>query len=90
MLHKTGMWAKIKEYSFKWNTTSKEVTILSIGLKFLFFRRPIDNNVDKRLNFLPYYSEEMDYVIKGTQLIPIDSNSNDDHVILENFDIRDF
>ena len=60
------MWAKIKEYSFKWNELTKAVTLFSIGLKFLLFRRPIDNNVNKRLNFLPYYDEDMNYVIKGT------------------------
>ena len=66
MLHKSGMWAKIKEYSFKWSTDRSNVSILFIGLKFLFFRRPIDNNVNKRLNFMPLYSDEMDYVINGT------------------------
>ena len=81
-LDKSGMWAKIKEYSFKWDEESKEVELFSIGLKILLFRRPIDNNVHKRLNFIPYYSEYMNYIIKGTQLIPIDSNSNNDHVIL--------
>ena len=66
MLHKSGMWAKIKEYSFTWDEKSKKAVLFSIGLKILLFRRPIDNNVNKRLNFLPYYSEDMDYVIKGT------------------------
>lgn len=56
-----------------------------IGLKFLLFRRPIDQNVNKRLNFIPYYSEKMNYEVKGTHIIPLDSNSNNDHVILENF-----
>jgi hypothetical protein len=82
MLNKSGMWAKIKEYSLKWDELSKEVTLFSIGLKILLFRRPIDNNVNKRLNFIPYYSDDMNYIIKGTQLIPIDTNSNNDHVIL--------
>ena len=90
MLHKSGMWAKIKEYSFKWSTENTDVAILFIGLKLLFFRRPIDNNVNKRLNFMPLFSDEMDFVIKGTQLIPIDSNSSHDHVTLENFEVRDF
>jgi len=76
------MWAKIKEYSLEWNESSKKVTIFFIGLKILLLRRPIDNNVNKRLNFIPYYSDDMDYVIKGTQLIPIDNNSSNDHVIL--------
>lgn len=76
------MWAKIKEYSLEWNESSKKVIMLFIGLKILLLRRPIDNNVNKRLNFIPYYSDDMDYVIKGTQLIPIDNNSSNDHVIL--------
>jgi len=76
------MWAKIKEYSLEWNESSKKVTMFFIGLKILLLRRPIDNNVNKRLNFIPYYSDDMDYVIKGTQLIPIDNNSSNDHVIL--------
>lgn len=82
MLNKSGMWAKIKEYSLEWNESSKKVTMFFIGLKILLLRRPIDNNVNKRLNFIPYYSDDMDYVIKGTQLIPIDNNSSNDHVIL--------
>jgi len=76
------MWAKIKEYSLEWNESSKKVIMFFIGLKILLLRRPIDNNVNKRLNFIPYYSDDMDYVIKGTQLIPIDNNSSNDHVIL--------
>jgi len=76
------MWAKIKEYSLEWNESSKKVTMFFIGLKILILRRPIDNNVNKRLNFIPYYSDDMDYVIKGTQLIPIDNNSSNDHIIL--------
>jgi len=76
------MWAKIKEYSLEWNESSKKVTMFFIGLKILLLKRPIDNNVNKRLNFIPYYSDDMDYVIKGTQLIPIDNNSSNDHVIL--------
>lgn len=82
MLNKSGMWAKIKEYSLEWNESSKKVTMFFIGLKILLLKRPIDNNVNKRLNFIPYYSDDMDYVIKGTQLIPIDNNSSNDHVIL--------
>jgi len=76
------MWAKIKEYSLEWNESSKKVIMFFIGLKILLLKRPIDNNVNKRLNFIPYYSDDMDYVIKGTQLIPIDNNSSNDHVIL--------
>lgn len=93
MLNKSGMWAKIKEYSLEWSETSntKDVILSSIGLKVLMLRRPIDNNVNKRLNFMPYYNEDKyDYIIKGTQLIPIDSNSNEDYVVLENFSQQDF
>jgi hypothetical protein len=81
------MWAKIKEYSLQWDEIDKDEAVLSsIGLKILLFRRPIDNNVSKRLNFIPLFCGDMNFVIKGTQLIPIDSNSNADHVILENFE----
>ena len=80
------MWAKIKEYSIKWDESKNKSELSSIGLKILLFRRPIDNNVSKRLNFIPLFCGDMNFVIKGTQLIPIDSNSNADHVILENFE----
>ena len=61
-----------------------------IGLKYLFFRRPIDRNISKKLNFLPLYSKNNDYIITGTQLFPIDSNSNPDHIIMENMKQEDF
>ena len=58
-------------------------------MKYLFLRRPIDVNQKNQLNFLPKLNEE-NYIIEGTQIIPIDESSNPDHVILNNFGIDDY
>ena len=36
-----------------------------IGMKLLLFRRPIDTNNDKQVNFLPFYKSN-NFIIEGT------------------------
>ena len=56
ILDKTGMWCKIKEFCFKWSETEPYGSEIDyIGLKLMFFRRPIDKNIKKKLNFIPLY-----------------------------------
>ena len=52
-------------------------------------RRPIDNLIEKSINFLPKFQKD-NYMIEGTQIIPVDLASNPDHIIMENFQAEDY
>ena len=92
-MHHSGLWFKIKEFQIKWNESeekgSKFEELSLVGTKFVFLRRPIDKNNKRQVNFLPIFKEDT-YLIKGTQIIPIDLNSNPDHVLMDNFEFSDF
>ena len=92
-MHHSGLWFKIKEFQIKWNESeekgSKFEELSLVGTKFVFLRRPIDKNNKRQVNFLPIFKEDT-YLIKGTQVIPIDLNSNPDHVLMDNFEFSDF
>jgi len=66
-MDKSGMWVKIKEYSLEWheckNCDPNKVKLDFVGMKLLFFRRPLDRSEQtKTLNFLPYCPKD-NYII---------------------------
>lgn len=93
MMDRSGMWVRIKEYSLVWheseNCEQDKVNLQFIGMKLLLFRRPIEKNkMVQTMNFAPYCEDN--YLIKGTQIIPIEDKPDSDHIILENFSKNDY
>ena len=91
LLHESGMRCEIKEYQIQWSEKEEKSTgdIHLIGKKHIFFRRSFDVHQEKKLNFIPKFNDQ-NYLIEGTQIIPTDFQSNQDHVVIDHKKCEDF